>query len=146
MNQEVLDYLATQMVCAFSVEMPDGSPHAATVHFAHSTEPLMFFFETDRNYRKSEALLNKEITRSCLVVGVDATNKKTFQADGEARLLRPDEQELFAKIYLGKFPNKQKKTVDPNSLFFVFIPKWWRFTDYTKPTGKVIFSSEQEVA
>jgi uncharacterized protein YhbP (UPF0306 family) len=142
MNQETLDYLKTQTVCAFSVEMLDGSPHAATVHFAHAENPLMFFFETDRNYRKSEALLGKEITRACLVVGVDEKNKKTFQADGTARLLKPEEEKLFEEIYLGKFPNKAKKTADPNSLFFVFIPTWWRFTDYTRPEGKVIFSSE----
>ncbi len=142
MNQEILNYLNTQTVCAFSVEMPDGSPHAATVHFAHSEEPFMFFFETDRNYRKSEALLGKEITRACLVVGVDEKNKKTFQADGEARLLKPDEEKLFQEIYLGKFPAKEKKKADPNALFFVFIPKWWRFTDYTKPEGRVVFTSD----
>lgn len=143
MNQEVLDFLKTQTVCVFSVEMPDGSPHGATVHFANSEEPPTFFFETDRSYRKSEALLGKKITRACLVIGVDEKNKKTFQADGEARLLRPDEQELFARIYLSKFPNKQKKANDPNSLFFLFTPKWWRFTDYTRPEGRVIFSSEK---
>jgi uncharacterized protein YhbP (UPF0306 family) len=142
MNQEILDYLETQTVCAFSVQMLDGSPHAATVHFAHSEKPFMFFFETDRNYRKSEALLGKEITKACLVIGVDEKNKKTFQADGEARLLKPDEEKLFQEIYLGKFPAKKKKQVDPNALFFVFIPTWWRFTDYTKPEGRVIFTSD----
>lgn len=142
MSPETLAYLKTQTVCAFTVEMPDGSPHAATVHFAHTEDPLMFFFETDRGYRKSEALLGKATTRACLVVGVDENNKKTFQADGTARLLKPEEQQLFDEAYLGKFPDKQKKKADPNSLFFIFIPTWWRFTDYTTPHGRVIFPSE----
>ena len=141
MNQEVLDYLKTQTICAFSVEMLDGSPHASTVHFAHAEDPLMFFFETNRNYRKAQALLGKEITRASLVVGVDEKNKKTFQADGEARPLKPAEEKLFQEIYLGKFPNKTKKVTDPNALFFVFTPTWWRFTDYTKPEGTAIFIS-----
>jgi uncharacterized protein YhbP (UPF0306 family) len=142
MNQEVLDYLKTQTVCAFSVEMLDGSPHAATVHFAHAESPFVFFFETNRDYRKAQALLGKEITRACLVVGVDEKNKKTFQADGESRLLKPDEEKLFQEIYFGKFPGKTKKTQDPNALFFIFIPTWWCFTDYTKPEGRVIFASK----
>ena len=123
--------------------MLDGSPHAATVHFAHAENPLMFFFETDRNYRNSESLLSKEMARASLVIGVDENNKKTFQADGEARLLKAEEEKLFEEIYLGKFPNKKKKIVDPNSIFFTFTPKWWRFTDYTKPEGKIIFTSDQ---
>src|ERR1700677_617364 len=109
MNQDALDFLKTQTVCVLAVEMLDGSPHGATVHFAHQEDPLLFFFETDRDSRKSEALLKKDIARAALVIGVDDNNRKTFQADGEVRLLRSDEEALFAKIYLGKFPNKQKK-------------------------------------
>jgi uncharacterized protein YhbP (UPF0306 family) len=141
MKQEILDYLKTQTVSVLAVEMNDGSPHGATVHFAHNEEPLMFFFETDRDYRKSEPLLKKGSTRATLVIGVDEKNKITFQLDGEARLLKEDEKELFNRVYFGKFPNKEKKVADPNSLFFVFIPAWWRFTDYTTPHGRIVFNS-----
>jgi len=141
MKQEVLDYLKTQTICVLAVEMNDGSPHGATVHFAHNEDPFMFFFETDREYRKSEPLLKKEVTRATLVIGVDEKNKITFQLDGEVRLLKEDEKELFNRVYFSKFPNKEKKIADPNSLFFVFIPTWWRFTDYTTPHGKIVFTS-----
>jgi hypothetical protein len=43
MNKEILDYIKSQRVCVLAVEMMDSSPHAATVHFAHMDNPLMFF-------------------------------------------------------------------------------------------------------
>lgn len=143
MNPELIDFLKTSQTCVISIEMMDGSPHAATVHFANSENPFMFCFVTDRNYRKSEPLLGREVSRASLVVGVDERNKKTFQADGEARVLKGEEGQLFKETYFGKFPQKHEAVMaDHNSLLFVFIPTWWRFTDYTKKTGKLILTSE----
>ena len=50
MDNSVIEYLKTQRVGVLAVEMPDGSPHAATVHFAHTESPLVFYFETNRDY------------------------------------------------------------------------------------------------
>ncbi|RJP43625.1 pyridoxamine 5'-phosphate oxidase family protein [Candidatus Parcubacteria bacterium] len=141
MNRKILDYIKTQRICVLSVEMMDGSPHAATVHFAHTEDPLMFFFETDRGYRKSEPLFGRETTRASMVIGVDEGNMKTLQIDGEVRLLKGGEEKLFEDAYLGKFPSKNKKAADPGAVFFVFIPTWWRFTDWTGPQGKTIVAS-----
>ena len=129
-NQEILDYIKTQRICVLSVETLDGSPHAATVHFAHAEDPLAFFFETDRGYRKSEPLF-----------GCDESNMRTLQLDGIVRLLKDEEKKLFEDVYLGKFPSKNKKALDPSAVFFVFIPTWWRFTDWTGPNGKTITTS-----
>ena len=143
MNQEILEYIQSQKVCVLAVEMLDGSPHAATVHFAHTSEPLQFFFETDSRYRKAEPLLEKPVTRASLVIGVDEDTMKTLQLDGEVRLLKTAaEHALYEKVYLGKFPNNKLKAADDTFLPFTFIPKWWRFTDWTGPDGKKITTSK----
>jgi len=144
MPPEIFEYLKTQQVGVLAVEMLDGSPHGATVHFAHTEHPLTFFLETNREYRKAEPLFGREISRASLVIGFDEANPKTLQLDGIIRLLKPEEKEHFEKIYLEKFPKKKAKAADPKFLPFVFIPSWWRFTDFTQPAGKRILSSDSE--
>ncbi|HEX7042841.1 MAG TPA: hypothetical protein VF189_06320 [Patescibacteria group bacterium] len=144
MNKDILDYLKLQRTCVLAVEMMDGSPHAATVHFATSADPLMFYFETNKVYRKSEPLYGKKEVRATLVVGTTEDNMRTFQTDGIARLLNDDEVDIYNSIYLGKFPEKVEKSKDPNFVRFVFIPTWWRFTDWTSKNGKKITTSEDK--
>jgi uncharacterized protein YhbP (UPF0306 family) len=124
--------------------MMDGSPHGSTLHFAINENPLTFLFKTSRSYRKCEPLFGKEITRASIVVGVDETNMRTLQIDGEARLIKAEEQELFNKNYYNKFPEKMKSTPDPDpdAVKFSFTPTWWRYTDWTGPEGKLIIASD----
>jgi uncharacterized protein YhbP (UPF0306 family) len=142
MPPDILNYLRSQDLCVFAIEMMDGSPHAATVHFANSEYPFLFFFETDQTYRKSEALFGRPISRASIVIGVDGVNKRTLQIDGEARLLKDEEKESFKKVYYGKFPKKAEKPASPDPVFFMFTPTWWRFTDYMDPAGKRILASD----
>lgn len=144
MPQEVLDYIATQRVGVLAVEMPDGSPHGATVHFAHSTCPIMFWFETNKEYRKTEALVHRPTSRASFVIGFDEIASKTLQLDGVVRLLNSEaENDTFKTIYLHKFPDKVEKAKDHKFTPFLFTPTWWRYTDWTKLEGKLILSSEQ---
>lgn len=142
MKQEILDYLKTQRVGVLAVEMLDGSPHAATVHFAHVEDPSVFFFETNRDYRKAEPLFGRETTRASFVIGSNEKDLKTLQLDGVVQLLKPEEKETFNSVYLGKFPEKKEKSIDPKFVYFKFTPRWWRFTDWTPPQGKIILTSE----
>ncbi len=138
---EVLKYVKTQRVGVIAVEMLDGSPHAATVHFAHTENPFVFYFETYREYRKAEALFGREKARASFVIGSDENNMKTLQLDGIVELLKNDEKDTFDSVYLGKFPEKKEKSKDPKFVFFKFTPNWWRFTDWTTPQGKKIITS-----
>jgi len=143
MNQDILDFIKSQRVGVLAVEMPDGAPHAATVHFAHSEDPLIFYFETDRGSRKAQAIQGKETARATFVIGADENNMRTLQMDGQARTVAESDAASYDKIYFGKFPQKKAKYSDPaKSLAFCFIPAWWRFTDWTGPQGKRILSSE----
>ncbi len=144
MNQEILDYIRSQKVGVLAVEMLDGSPHGATLHFSNSENPLVFYFKTSRKYRKSEALLGREITRATFVIGSDESKMKTLQVDGEARVIKTEEEEVFRSSYFGKFKEKKEKAEDLDAVKFILIPKWWRFTDWTKPEGKKIITSEDK--
>ncbi len=141
MPKEILEYLNTERVGVLAVEMPDGSPHGATVHYAHSDEPFIFYFETYREYRKAEALFSREQSRASFVVGCDESTNKTLQLDGVVELVKPEDQGSYAKVYFGKFPKKIEKSKDPKFVSFKFTPTWWRYTDWTLPTGKLILTS-----
>ena len=141
MQKEILDYLATQRVGVLAVEMLDGSPHAATVHFAYSENPVIFYFETCVDYRKTESLTGRATSRASFVVGADESNMKTLQLDGEIRIMKPEEMDTFDSVYYSKFPTKKGKRYGSDPVFFQFVPTWWKFTDWTTPEGKKIWTS-----
>ena len=142
MRKAILDFLKTERVGVLAVEMPDGSPHAAAVHFAHCEGPFVFYFETNKDYRKSEALFGWAKSHASFVVGIDEAIMKTLQLDGFVEIIKDEEKENFDKVYLGKFPEKIKKVPNPKAIFFKFTPTWWRYSDYKNPEGKLILESE----
>ncbi len=139
MIREVEEFLETQRIGVLAVLMPDGSPHGATLHFAHTGEQPVFIFHTKPTYRKAEAL-REGASKATFVVGVDEANMKTLQMDGEVALA--DNEEL-RRAYFAKFTEKAEKPSE--GIFFTFTPTWWRFTDWTLPQGKTIFSSEDTI-
>lgn len=142
MRKDIFDFLNSERVAVLAVEMLDGSPHAATVHFAFTESPFVFFFETNQDYRKAEPLLDKSSTRASLVIGMKEDNLKTLQLDGTVRLLEQNEKQIFQDIYLRKFIEKTEKSKSNKFIPFTFVPTWWRWTDWTKPEGKIILTSK----
>ncbi|MEI8130645.1 MAG: pyridoxamine 5'-phosphate oxidase family protein [bacterium] len=142
MRKEVLDYIETQRVGVLAVEMMDGSPHASTVHVAKNSNASVFYIETFRSYRKAEALFGRRTSRASMVIGFDELDMKTLQIDGEVRLLETELEKIeFEKYYFTKFPNKKTSTPNPDFVPFVFIPLWWRYTDWTDPSGKIVYNT-----
>jgi uncharacterized protein YhbP (UPF0306 family) len=145
MKEEMLQYLKAQRICALAVEMLDGSPHVATVHFANTEDPLTFIFETSRNYRKSERVLAIGMTRASISVGFTEGDKaKTVQLDGEIRLAK-DQDKLLVDFYIDKFPAKKKKLAEHTTIFLIFTSTWWRYTDWGRPEGKTILTSDGKI-
>ncbi len=136
MNQQAILYAHNQRVGVLAVEMPNGSPHGATMHFAADGDATHFYFRTSPHYRKAEALQQNNTCRATLVIGVDENDMKSMQMDGIARACRADEMQTFNSIFLKKFAEKQEK---PDELAFVFIPTWWRFADWTGAEGKQVW-------
>lgn len=100
MDPRVLEYLQTQRVCVLAVEMPDGSPHAATVNFTYIADPLTFIVMTGPTSRKYEALATGR-GRASIVIGVDESDMRTLQLNGYASLFNNG---AFQKLYHDKFP------------------------------------------
>ena len=140
MPQELLDFLKQQRVGVLAVQMPDSSPHGATVHFSHTEDPLIFTFETHRDYRKCEPLFANSETPATFVTGFTEGASKTAQLDGIVQLIDADDERV--ERYLQKFPEKREKSQGEKVVWFTFTPHWWRFTDWTTPEGKKIWVSE----
>jgi uncharacterized protein YhbP (UPF0306 family) len=144
MNQihtSATDFLATERVGVFAIEMPDGSPHAATVHYAYDASTGTFYFETQATYRKAEALQARSHSRASLVIGTSESIMKTLQLDGLAQLIHDTERTHFEAVYFGKFPEKLQKYASGKYVCFSLTPTWWRFTDWTAAAGKIMYSS-----
>ncbi|MEI6316204.1 MAG: NUDIX domain-containing protein [bacterium] len=142
MRKIIVDYLNTERAGVLAVEMPDGSPHAAAVHFAYCNAPVTFFFETRSTYRKFEALKDDKKSRASFVVGCNDSIMKTMQLDGVVEVVKENEQELFDSVYFEKFPEKIKKEKEETIIYFKFTPAWWRYTDWNHVDGKFIIHSE----
>ncbi len=136
---EMLEYLKSQKVGVIAVQMLNGVPHGATVHFAHQDKPFTFIVLTETSYRKAEPLLKNPSTPATFVVGTSEEAGKTLQLDGIAALT---EDEVYKEAYFSKFPNKREKYEPPADIFLVFTPTWWRYTDWKTPQGKQILTSE----
>lgn len=134
MNPQVIEYIKTQRVCVLAVEMPDGSPHAAAVHFAHTADPLTFIILTSPESRKYQAFA-KVPARATMVIGTTEEGQKTLQLDGEIRL--SDNQE-FQHLYDEKFPSAQH--LFKKDQLFTFTPTWWRFTDWSSGKRIILLS------
>lgn len=124
MDSKVLEYLKTQSVCVLAVEMPDGSPHAATVNFTHVEDPLTLVVMTGPTSRKHEAL-SKGVIRASMVVGVNDNDMRTLQMNGHASFSQHDD---LQKLYYDKFP--EAVHMFKKDVLITFTPTWWRFTDW----------------
>jgi uncharacterized protein YhbP (UPF0306 family) len=136
----VISYIESNRILVLAVQMPDGSPHAATVHYAYDAARNLFIFETYREYRKMEAFASTGTTRASLVIGSSESDMRTLQIDGTARLLNDSDEGVV--LYMKTFPEKQGKYEAQKLVFFACTPTWWRFTDWTHADGKRVETSE----
>ncbi len=134
----IVSYIQDNRVCVLAVQMPDGTPHAAAVHYAYNGES--FIFETYQEYRKMEAFTHQEIVRVSLVIGSTEGDMRTLQIDGSAQLIARDDERV--STYMHRFPEKQGKYDADKLVFFICNPSWWRFTDWTHADGKRVEMSE----
>lgn len=142
MREEVINYLKKERTCVLAVEMPDGSPHAATVHYVHTLDPFQIVFLTEKGYKKAQPFMEKTDVRSAVVIGTQEQEMKSIQLNGTAKVTQ--DQDLI-DAYYHKFQEKDKKNLTSEDVFLLFTPSWWRFTDWTLPEGKTIFESDGKV-
>lgn len=138
MNQEIINYINSQHIGILAVEMLDGAPHAATIHFAFSDQTGEVYIMTERKYRKCEPIIQNGQARASFVTGTSEEEMKTVQMDGVVKFADKENYQL----YFDKFPEKEKWFKEPEVVILAFTPTWWRFTDMKAEGGKKIISSE----
>ena len=131
MDKKILDFLAKNRISVLTTLLPDGSPHSASLHFSNNNNPFEFYFSTERSSRKCQSLLNGKPGKSSLVVGFSEEDFITLQMEGEVKaILNKEDLEKIHKVHYAKYPDSEKWKNDPGSVFLVFTPKWWRYTEF----------------
>ncbi|GAB4156784.1 MAG: hypothetical protein Fur003_0250 [Candidatus Dojkabacteria bacterium] len=130
MNPLIKSFLEKERVSALSIMTGNKTCHSAAMHFSFKEDPFEIYFSIDKTSRKAQ-LINKEPTSASFVIGFSEEEWKTFQVDGIVKIVT-DAEEL-SKIKEGHYkrnPSSQQFESDPNTVFLVFSPTWWRYTDF----------------
>ncbi len=139
MNPEVLGFLSHHKICSLTTLLLDGSPHAAVLHYSHTTNPLTIYVGTENTSRKMEALVKNKSGKASLVIGFSDEEWKTLQMDGDVHVISPEEAEKIQAIHYKKHPGAEKFKNNPETIFIKFTPSWWRYSDYTTNPPTFIF-------
>lgn len=142
MDKRVNDFLSKHRLCTLAVLLSDGAPHAATLYYSHRTNPLELYAMTENNSIKVQALRDRKSVKASFVTGFSEEEWITLQMDGEVRVAS-SKKELakIHKIHFEKHKDPEKYKNDPGTVFLVFKPTWWRYTEY-KPNFLVISSEK----
>ena len=132
MDENTKAFLKNHRISVVGVLQDDGVVHSATMHFACSSDPLVFFFMTGKATIKCKSLQDGKPRKASLVIGFNEEEMATFQAEGELSFLTEEYQGLAWETYFKKYPNREKGKDDPNVVVLQFIPNWGRFSDYGK--------------
>ena len=127
MDQKVLDLVAKERVCSLSVCRPDGTCDAAAMHYSHSADPFVIYIQTENTSRKCRNLP----ASASLVIGLSEETMTTLQLEGHINIIS-DLSQLPAihQIHYAKHPSAEQYKSDPATVFLIFTPTWWRYTDH----------------
>ena len=140
MDKKILAFLHKDRVAVLSVPLEDGAPHAATMHYSFSEEPLTFYFQTSDDTEKVKAVGRKTV-KAAVVIGFSEADWLTLQMRGPVcAMTDPMELETVYKIHYAKQPQAEKYK-GPHSVFLKFTPNWWRFTDFNTDPETIIHGS-----
>lgn len=127
MDQKILDLVAKERVCSLSICRPDGTCDAAAMHFSHSADPFVIYIQTENTSRKCRDLP----ASTSIVIGFNEETMTTLQLEGRIQTVS-DASQLpdIHKIHYAKHPHAEQYKSDPATVFLIFTPSWWRYTDY----------------
>lgn len=130
MKAELQDYLAANRVGVLGVQLADGNPHTAAVHYSQRDEPFCIYVQTASDSVKCSPFATAEKVRASLTVGTSEEEWKTMQVHGILEMLT-DAAEVaeFKKVHYTKNPDASKHD-GADTAYLRFTPTWWRFSDY----------------
>jgi general stress protein 26 len=130
-DPRIIQFVGKHRIAVLSVEMPDGSIHSATVHYSHKADPFQLCFSTKNDSRKFEAVSAQGACKAAVTIGFSEEEWMTLQLDGELTLVvEPAEIEAVNAVHFTKYPEYRKYETDSSRVRIVFIPHWYRFSDF----------------
>lgn len=143
MKQIILNFITAERVCALTTLLPDGTPHAAAMHFSHTTQPLTLLFSADKSQRKCLGLSLSNSIKAAVVIGFSEETWQTLQLSGTVRLVtKKSDITQIKQIHYRKHPDSQKFESEPGTVFLQFTPAWWRFSDLSADPAKILSSDQ----
>ncbi len=141
MDQKVVDFLTSERVSALAVVMPDGTSHAAAMHFCFDPAKNAIYFLTEASCEKCKAVANGRVAPASVVVGFDEKdNKVTVQMDGQLMWETNTEELVQTKqVYFTKFPDTRKYDT-PDSAYLIFKINKWKYSDHRVHPELTLFS------
>lgn len=130
MNEDILQFLKNNNISVVSVVRPDNSVHAAALHFSNNADASEFYFATSRESRKAEGLAEQRSAKASVVVGFKEEEMITLQMDGSIRTGTDEEISGAMEIHYTKHAGAARFKDDPNAMFLIFKPDWWRFSKF----------------
>ena len=139
MDAKVIQFLEKNRVCSLSTQLSDNSPHGAAMHYSIQQNPLLLYFSADRTNKKMAKVLKDNVSKASVVVGFSEEEWVTLQMDGRLTLVAcNDEVNKIKKVHYLKNPTSQEFENDPGTIFLIFKPSWWRYTDYNTDPPKIL--------
>lgn len=143
MDAKALDFLVKHRIGVLSVLLKDGSPHASTLHYVCNRDSVEVYIMTENTSKKCESILDGEKHKASFVTGFSDEEWTTLQMDGEVHIETDGEKlKKIHEIYFKGNPSAEKYKDDPETAFLVFIPNWWRYTEF-KPKFLAISSDNE---
>jgi len=130
MNTEFLyNFISKRRYAVLSTVTAKGKPEAALVGFAVAPD-LRLIFDTVSTSRKFKNLTqNGSIA---FVIGWD--NEQTVQYEGRVIVPEGEELDSMLELYFKVFPEgKERKLNWKDITYFVVIPEWIRYSEFTVP-------------
>lgn len=140
MDSQIEQFLNSHRIGCLTVLLSNGQPHAATVHYSHSSEPLKIYIQTGKDTQKCQKLLQDKVSPASFVVGFSEEEWQTLQLDGQVRLLETDEEiKQFQDVHHQKV-SEAKRAEDKETAYLEFTSENGKFSDFTTkpPTVKTI--------
>ncbi len=136
MHPTAVGLLQKERACVLSVVLPDGSPHAAVVHYSQQIDPVTIFIQTYPTV-KTEAIKGGN-TKAAIVVGLSEEDFVSLQMRGDISIISdPKELEHIQTVHYKKHPAAEKYK-GPHTIFLEFTPTWWRYTDFNTEPETII--------
>lgn len=145
---QIIEFVKSQKTCVLAVVLSENQPHAAAMHFSHSfhslgedssenLEDLQIFFMTQAESLKVKSFESGNACKAAVVIGVEEGPTPSMQMEGNLeKIVDQGLRDQVREHHFGFYP-QSRDYEKPDSVFMIFKPTWWRFTDYSEKPPKI---------